>query len=89
MLTTHPALYKGFEVHALVFRRKSEGGTKRTEGYDAAVRLCRAGGASDSRVFKLDCETTFADFGIAKRTATQYAEDIIDGKVDGFSVTDL
>lgn len=89
MQTSHPALYKGFEVHALVFRRKTDAQARRTEGYDAAVRLCRAGSASDSRVFKLDREATFADFGIAKRTATQYAEDIIDGKIDGSSVADL
>jgi hypothetical protein len=32
---------------------------------------------------------TFSDFGIAKRSASQYGADIIDGKVEGASVADL
>jgi hypothetical protein len=32
---------------------------------------------------------TIADFGVAKRSASQYGADIIDGKVEGATVQDL
>jgi hypothetical protein len=91
----YPALYKDFEVHPLVFSRqfdKFDGHKRHAEGYDVAVRVCRPGaisGSKASRVFRLVRPATFSDFGIAKRSASQYGADIIDGKVDGASVADL
>jgi hypothetical protein len=95
MAQTHPDVYKDFEVHPLVFSRafdKFDGHKRHAEGYDVAVRVCRPGaisGSKASRVFHLVLPATFADFGVAKRSASQYGEDIIDGKIDGATVQDL
>ncbi|MGI4813498.1 MAG: hypothetical protein ACRYG5_01320 [Janthinobacterium lividum] len=95
MFVVQPVYYKGFELHPLVFTRRFErfdGHKKHAEGYDAAVRVCRPGalsGADDSRVFKLVREMTFTELGNARRSVTQYGQDIIDGKIDGASVADL
>ncbi|WP_158901940.1 hypothetical protein [Burkholderia sp. L27(2015)] len=95
MFSVHPLLYKDFEVHPLVFLRKfskADGHKKHAEGYDVAVRVCRPGvpgGAEGSRVFRPEQTATFPDFGVAKRSASQYGEDIIDGKIAGASVKDL
>jgi hypothetical protein len=95
MAELYPALYKDFEVHPLVFSRefdKFDGHKRHAEGYDVAVRVCRPGaisGSKASRVFRLVRPATFSDFGIAKRSASQYGADIIDGKVEGASVADL
>ena len=95
MFSIHPLMYKDFEVHPLVFLRKfdkADGHKRHSEGYDVAVRVCRPGaegGSQGSRVFRLVNAATFPDFGVAKRSASQYGEDIIDGKIAGASVTDL
>ncbi|MGF6725265.1 hypothetical protein P3T43_004642 [Paraburkholderia sp. GAS41] len=95
MAELYPAIYKDFEVHPLVFSRefdKFDGHKRHAEGYDVAVRVCRPGaisGSKASRVFRLVRPSTFSDFGIAKRSASQYGADIIDGKVEGASVADL
>ncbi|SAK68931.1 hypothetical protein [Caballeronia ptereochthonis] len=90
-----PLLYKGFELHPLVFARafnRFDGHSRYAEGYDVAVRICRpdtSGESGASRVFKLDRQDVFADFGIARRAARQQGEDIIDGKIQGASVIDM
>ncbi|BBU30915.1 hypothetical protein BTHE68_46490 [Burkholderia sp. THE68] len=90
-----PLLYKGFELHPLVFSRafdRFDRHSRYAEGYDVAVRICRpvaSGETSTSRVFKVDREDVFSDFGIARRAARQRGEDIIDGKVEGASVIDM
>jgi hypothetical protein len=95
MSPLQPHLYKGFELHPLVFSRvfkPFDGHLRSAEGYDVAVRVCRAGtpgDASASRVFRLEQHDAFADFGTARRAAWQRGEDIIDGKVEGASVVDL
>jgi hypothetical protein len=95
MAELYPALYKDFEVHPLVFSRafdKFDGHKRDAEGYDVAVRVCRPGaisGSKASRVFRLVLPVTFSDFGVAKRSASQYGADIIDGKVEGATVQDL
>ncbi|MBW0447549.1 hypothetical protein [Paraburkholderia phenoliruptrix] len=95
MARTYPEIYKDFEVHPLVFSRefgKFDGHKRDAEGYDVAVRVCRPGaisGSNASRVFRLVLPVTFADFGVAKRSASQYGADIIDGKIEGATVQDL
>ncbi|WJF91138.1 hypothetical protein QS306_05720 [Paraburkholderia bonniea] len=95
MADLYPAFYKDFEVHPLVFSRKFDkfdGHKRQAEGYDIAVRICRPGaisGSKASRVFRQTLALTIADFGVAKRSASQYGADIIDGKIDGASVADL
>ncbi|MEW9580063.1 hypothetical protein [Paraburkholderia sp. DGU8] len=95
MAELYPSIYKDFEVHPLVFSRtfdKFDGHKRSAEGYDVAVRVCRPGaisGSKASRVFRLPLHATISDFGVAKRSASQYGADIIDGKVEGATVADL
>ncbi|SIT44074.1 conserved hypothetical protein [Paraburkholderia ribeironis] len=95
MAELHPDLYKDFEVHPLVFSHvfeKFDGHSRDAEGYDVAVRVCRPGalsGSKASRVFRLVLSNPISDFGVAKRSASQYGVDIIDGKVEGATVQDL
>lgn len=90
-----PLLYKGFELHPLVFSRafsRFDRHSRHDEGYDVAIRICRPealGEAGTSRVFRLDRLDVFVDFGIARRAARQRGEDIVDGKIEGSSVADL
>ncbi|MCG1055372.1 hypothetical protein KQH49_10680 [Mycetohabitans sp. B5] len=95
MSTPLRLLYKGFELRPLVFARqfsRFDGHSRYAEGYDVAVRICRLGtdgAVGAGRVFKVDQEHVFADFGVARRAACQQGQDIIDGKVDGASVIDM
>ncbi|HEX7933778.1 MAG TPA: hypothetical protein VF573_11990 [Paraburkholderia sp.] len=95
MARAYSEVYKDFEVHPLVFSRtfdKFDGHKRDAEGYDVAVRVCRPGaisGSKASRVFRLVLPATFADFGVAKRSACRYGADIIDGKIEGATVQDL
>ncbi|MEM5345409.1 hypothetical protein [Paraburkholderia azotifigens] len=95
MSTRQPGIYKGFELHPLVFSRvftHDDAHSRYAEGYDVAVRICRPGaeiGEHGSRVFRLLLENTFSDFGVARTAACQRGKDIIDGKVDGESVNDM
>jgi hypothetical protein len=95
MLTLKLGAYKGFELYPLVFSRvcnRHDGHSMRAEGYEVAVRICRPGaetGGRESRVFRLQLENGISDFGMARSAAYQRGRDIIDGKVDGASVTDL
>ncbi|WP_233856255.1 hypothetical protein [Paraburkholderia sp. HD33-4] len=88
-------LYKGFELHPLVFARTFghfDGHSRYAEGYDVAVRISRpdmTGATGASRVFKLERQHAFSDFGIARRAACKQGEDIVDGKVEGASVADM
>ncbi|CAB3715151.1 hypothetical protein [Trinickia soli] len=95
-MSTRPLLlYKGYELHPLVFARtfnRFDGHSRYAEGYDIAVRICRPGAIAASpasRVFRLNQAHAISDFGVAKRAARQRGEDIIDGKVDGASVVDI
>lgn len=86
-----PRLYKGFELHPLVFERtfdRFDRHSRYAEGYDVAVRVCRQEGGG-SRVFRLELAAAVSDFGGARRAAWQRGEDIIDGKIDGADVSDL
>ena len=95
MSTLQPGIYKGFELHPLVFARMFahfDAHSRYAEGYDVAVRIARPGaeaGAHGSRVFRLQLENAVSDFGMARRAAYQRGRDIIDGKVEGESVDDL
>ncbi|WP_245005189.1 hypothetical protein [Paraburkholderia sacchari] len=91
MVALESGIYKGFELYPLVFARMGEH-SRRAEGYDVAVRICRPGaeaGSHGSRVFRLQLETAITDFGMARSAACQRGRDIIDGKVNGESVADL
>lgn len=95
-MSTHLLLlYKGYELHPLVFARtftRFDGHSRYAEGYDIAVRVCRPGAiatAAASRIFRLDQPHAFSDFGMARRAARQHGMDIIDGKVSGASVIDM
>jgi hypothetical protein len=95
MATPQPDIYKGFELHPLIFSRvfrHSDAHSRYAEGYDVAVRISRPGGEAGplgSRVFRLQLANAVSDFGMARSAAYQRGRDIIDGKVDGESVADL
>jgi hypothetical protein len=95
MSTLQPGIYKGFELHPLVFSRvftHLDAHSRYAEGYDVAVRISRPGaeaGSHGSRVFRLQLQNAVSDFGMARSAAYQRGRDIIDGKVDGESVDDL
>ena len=88
-------LYKGYELHPLVFPRRFnrfDGHSRYAEGYDIAVRICRPASIASSpasRVFRLNQPHAFSDLGVARRAARQQGKDIIDGKVSGASVVDM
>jgi hypothetical protein len=90
-----PATYKGFEIHPLVFVRKHEPFTKKSDweqGYDISVRICRPGagpGTAESRVFRIEREHPFDQLGDARRFAKDHGERVIDGTIPGESVNDL
>ncbi|EEA02485.1 conserved hypothetical protein [Burkholderia sp. H160] len=95
-MPTHPLLlYKGYELHPLVFPRtfsRFDGHSRSAEGYDIAVRICRPATTANpavSRVFRLNQPHAFSDFGTARRAARQQGKDIVDGKVSGASVIDI
>lgn len=95
MSATQPRSYKGFELQPLVFSRTFErfdGHSRYAQGYDVAVRICRTGAAgatATGKVFRIEGQDAFADFGTARRAAYQRGEDIIDGKIEGASANDL
>jgi hypothetical protein len=94
MWQQHPSTYKGFEVRPLVYPRTlaSNRKMKNADGYDIAVRISRVGAGNepeDGRVFRVVLEDSFTDFGDARRAASKYGEEIIDGHVAGESVADL
>jgi hypothetical protein len=95
-MSTRPLLlYKGYELHPLVFLRtfnRFDGHSRYAEGYDIAVRICRPAAitsSSEGRVFRISEPHTFSDFGMARRAARQRGKDIIDGKVSGASVVGM
>ncbi|CAD6553252.1 hypothetical protein LMG27952_05413 [Paraburkholderia hiiakae] len=95
-MSTQPLfLYKGYELHPLVFARtfsRFDGHSRYAEGYDIAVRISRPGAiatSAASRVFRVNQPDALSDFGTARRAAWQQGKDIIDGKVSGASVADM
>lgn len=95
-MSTQPLLlYKGYELHPLVFARtfsRFDGHSRYAEGYDIAVRISRPGAiaaSASSRVFRMNETHALSDFGTARRAACQRGKDIIDGKVSGASVADM
>ncbi len=95
-MPTRPLLlYRGYELHPLVFARtfsRFDGHSRYDEGYDIAVRICRPGAiatSAASRVFRPNQAHALSDFGMARRAARQHGKDIIDGKVSGSSVVDM
>jgi hypothetical protein len=87
--------YKGYEIHPLVYpRRTASGVTHRNSidsGYDASVRICRVGQnpSADGRVFRFAYFRPFEGAGKARMACIEHASQVIDGRVDGQSVSDL
>lgn len=87
--------YKGYEIHPLVYpRRTASGLTNRNSldaGYEASVRICRVGAnpSAEGRVFRLPHFLPFDGTGKARIACMAHAEQLIDGNVDGQSVADL
>jgi hypothetical protein len=87
--------YKGYEIHPLVYPRRSASGvTVRNSldsGYDASVRICRVGAnpAADGRVFRFAYFRPFEGAGKARMACIEHASQVIDGRVDGQTVSDL
>jgi hypothetical protein len=94
-MTTGFRLYRGLEVHPLVYpHRATEPGLGHNydEGFDAAVRIQEpqdAEGKSRSRVFRLPVATPFQTAGDARRASTAYAEQLIDSCPQDATVLDL
>lgn len=93
-MTSVVKTYKGYEIHPLVYpRRSSTGATSRSTdaGYEASVRICRVGAnpSADGRVFRLPYLWPFEGTGKARIACMAHAEQLIDGHVDGQSVADL
>ncbi|MEM5437754.1 hypothetical protein [Paraburkholderia diazotrophica] len=87
--------YKGYEIHPLVYpRRTASGVTNRNSidgGYDASVRICRVGAsaADEGRVFRIAQFRPFEGAGKARMACMEHAAQVIDGQVDGQTVSDL
>ncbi|WJF92131.1 hypothetical protein QS306_15350 [Paraburkholderia bonniea] len=83
-------IYKDFEIHPLVYPHRPAGGqTGRNPraGYDASVRICRAG--TNGEVYRLPRLAPFEQTGEARLACISHAEQVIDGQVSGQSVKGL
>jgi hypothetical protein len=95
LLQQSPPVYKGFELHALVYPRNKKNHrafTKSDEGYDAAVRICRPGAeqaSANSSVFRVSRIWPFDGAGEARLACSAHAKRIIDGEIPGQSVEGL
>lgn len=95
MLNSNPPLYKGFELHPLVYphnKQNHRAFTKNDEGYEAAVRICRPGATQaspNSSVFRVSRIWPFAGAGEARLACSAHAKRIIDGEIPGQSVSEL
>lgn len=87
--------YRGLEIYPLVYPHKPrglDGSLHYDAGFDASVRISRRGdddAVASSRVFAIPSHRPFAGSGEARLASTRYAEQIIDGKVEGESVSEL
>jgi hypothetical protein len=87
--------YRGFEIYPLVYPRKprTAGGTYDYEaGFDAAVKICRRdgdNGITTSRIFHVSGVIPFGGAGEARRASASFAEQLIDGKIEGQSIAEL
>lgn len=95
MTTQGIKTYKGYEIHPLIYPRRTANGVPSRNsidsGYDASVRICRVGAnpAADGRVFRLAYFRPFEGAGKARIACMEHAAQVIDGRVDGQSVSDL
>lgn len=95
MTTQSIKTYKGYEIHPLIYPRRTANGVAHRNsidsGYDASVRICRVGAnaAADGRVFRLSYFRPFEGAGKARIACMEHAAQVIDGRVDGQTVSDL
>ena len=90
-MTTGFRLYHGLEVYPLVYPHRATApgsGHNYDEGFDAAVRIQEPGGASRSRVFRLQVTRPLENAGDARRASTAYAERLIDAQPHAANVLD-
>lgn len=87
--------YRGLEIYPLVYPhnpRRAGGSYDYDGGFDAAVRICRRGTDDTltvSRVFRIPKGLPFGQAGEARKASGKYAEQLIDGQIDGQSLGDL
>ncbi|WP_233860403.1 hypothetical protein [Paraburkholderia sp. HD33-4] len=88
--------YRGLEIYPLVYPHNPRGAVGSFDygggGFDAAVRICRRGTnhtLTASRVFRVPHRLPFGEAGEARKASSEYAEQLIDGQVDGQSLRDL
>lgn len=83
--------YRGFDIYPLIYShqpRRPDGSRDHGTGFDASVKITRRNGddVADSRVFRVTIGAPFADAGDARRASALFAEQLIDGKIDGQSL---
>ena len=95
MTTQAVKTYKGYEIHPLIYPRRTASGVPHRNSidsvYDASVRICRVGAnpAADGRVFRLVAFRPFEGPGKARIACLEHAAQVIDGRVEGQTVSDL
>jgi hypothetical protein len=86
--------YRGFDIYPLIYShtpRRPDGSRATSSGFDASVKIARRDASDNvnSRVFKVIAAAPFNDAGDARRASAVFAEQLIDGKIDGQSVAEL
>lgn len=87
--------YRGLEIYPLVYPRKARGKFGSYDydaGFDASVKICRRDdndALSAGLVFRVPQLVPFGAAGEARRACATYAEQIIDGRIAGQSVSEL
>jgi hypothetical protein len=87
--------YRGLEITPLVYPRKKRIPGRSYDydaGFDASVRISRRsveGELSEGRIFRVPGMFPFDGGGKARLASINYAEQVIDGKVEGQTAADL
>lgn len=83
--------YRGFDIFPLIYShlpRRPDGSRHHGTGFDASVKICRrdAEDSTQGQVFKVIAAAPFVDAGDARRASALFAEQLIDGKIEGLSL---
>lgn len=83
--------YRGFDIYPLIYShmpRRPDGSRNHGAGFDASVKICRrdAEDATQGQVFRVTAGAPFTDAGDARRASALFAEQLIDGKIEGQSM---
>ncbi|MGI4985646.1 MAG: hypothetical protein ACRYGL_20315 [Janthinobacterium lividum] len=87
--------YRGFDIYPLIYShvpRRPDGSRSHSTGFDASVKICKRDSQdvqTGSKVFRVIAAAPFPDAGDARRASTLFAEQLIDGKIAGQSVSGL